>query len=83
MSGARPAEEHLDQFYENLAEILDVESVGPDDVLRDFDAWDSLTALSVIAMCDSKYGVTLGSEDLASAKTAGELQAIVVAKSGK
>ncbi len=74
---------YLDQFYENLAEILDVEKVSPDDVLRDFDEWDSLSALSVIAMCDSKYGVTLGSEDLAAAKTAGQLEAIVAARSGK
>ncbi|HEX7139375.1 MAG TPA: acyl carrier protein, partial [Vicinamibacterales bacterium] len=69
-----------DQFFEQLAEILDEETVSADDVLRDFDQWDSLSALSVLAMCDSKYGVTLESEELARAKTAGELRDVVAAK---
>jgi acyl carrier protein len=70
----------LDQFYALLAEILDVDTVHPGDVLRDFDEWDSLSALSVIALCDSKYNVTLQSEDLAAARTAEELRNIVDAK---
>ena len=47
------------EFYQRLAEILDVEDVQPENVLKDFDGWDSLAILSVLAMADAKYGVSI------------------------
>jgi acyl carrier protein len=47
----------MDRFYERLAEILEEDKVGPDDVLANFEQWDSLTALSVVAMIDEHYAV--------------------------
>lgn len=70
----------LDRFYERLAEILEEDKVGPDDVLASFEQWDSLTALSVVAMIDEHYAVNVSSEDLASTRTAGALEALVAAK---
>ena len=49
------------EFYQKLAEILDVEEVKPEDVLKSFDVWDSLAILSVLAMADAKYGVSIKS----------------------
>lgn len=70
----------MDRFYERLAEIVEEDKVGPDDVLASFEQWDSLTALSVVAMIDEHYAVNISAEDLASTRTAGALEALVVAK---
>jgi len=70
----------MERFYERLAEVLEEDKVGPDDVLASFEQWDSLTALSVVAMIDEHYGVNLSAEELATARTAGALEALVAAK---
>ena len=54
------------EFYQRLAEILDVEEVKPEDVLKEFDGWDSLAILSVLAMADAKYGVSIKAEEIRS-----------------
>jgi len=70
----------MDRFYERLAEVLEEDTVGPDDVLANFEQWDSLTALSVVAMIDENYRVNVSAEELASTRTAAALEALVVAK---
>jgi acyl carrier protein len=68
------------KFYEQLSEILDVEQVKPEDVLKDFEAWDSLAILSVLAMADLKYGVSIKAEEIRSVVTAADLASMVEAK---
>jgi acyl carrier protein len=68
------------KFYEQLAKILDIEEVKPEDVLKDFEAWDSLAILSVLAMADSTYGVSIKAEEIRSVVTAEELTNLVEAK---
>ncbi|MCX6925051.1 MAG: acyl carrier protein [Verrucomicrobia bacterium] len=67
----------MENFYGKLAEILEVDELKPDDVLQDFEDWDSLTVLSVLAMLDANYGVNLTAGDLRQIKTAAELAAAV------
>jgi acyl carrier protein len=38
----------MENYLASMAELLEVESVSPNDVLADFDCWDSLTVLSII-----------------------------------
>ena len=64
-------------LYATLAEILEVDQVGANDPLRDFDNWDSLTILSIVATLDADYGVTLTSADIRSVTTAGQLASLV------
>jgi acyl carrier protein len=73
---------HMDklEFYQRLAEILDVEEVKPENVLKDFDGWDSLAILSVLAMTDAKYGVSVKAEEIRSVVTAEDLARLVEAK---
>jgi len=59
----------MEQFLEQMAEILEVESVNPSDELESFDAWDSLTQLSIIALASENYDVTISALELKSAKT--------------
>ncbi len=70
----------MEKFYERLAVVVEEDAVKPDDVLSKFEQWDSLTALSVIAMIEEQYAVNVSGEDLAEAKTAGALEAFVAAK---
>jgi acyl carrier protein len=65
----------MDEIYSKLAEILEVERVNAADVLSEFEYWDSLTILSVLAMLDSCYGINLAAADIRRMKTAGELAA--------
>jgi acyl carrier protein len=67
----------MHDIYTKLAEILEAETVASDDILADFEYWDSLTVLSILAMLDSAYGVNLTAADIRKMKTAGELAAAV------
>jgi acyl carrier protein len=67
--------ETMDDIYSKLAQILEVERVDAADVLSEFEYWDSLTVLSVLAMLDSSYGINLTAADIRRMKTAGELAA--------
>lgn len=68
------------EFYQRLAEILDVEEVKPEDVLKEFDGWDSLAILSVLAMADAKYGVSIKAEEIRSVVSTQDLANLVEAK---
>ncbi len=72
----------MEEFYRKMAEILEEDEVSKDGVLEEFPAWDSLTVLSVIAMIDSDYGVSLVATDLAGIKTIGDLEKLMLAKKG-
>ena len=59
----------MDKFLEQIAEILDEESVNLSDKLVDFDAWDSLTQLSIIALVGDEYNVTISAAEIREAET--------------
>ena len=66
----------IEEFIVNFAEQLDdTEAVAltPQTEFRELDDWSSLAALSVIAMVDEEYGVTIGSETFKNAKTIQDL----------
>jgi acyl carrier protein len=70
----------MNQFCEQMAVILDVATVKESDVLADFEAWDSLSVLSTIALLDSDYGVNLTAMDLKDARTVADLWKAAEAK---
>lgn len=51
-----------EELLEKLAEILEEDTINETDELESFEEWDSLTTLSLIAMADSDYSVTLSNE---------------------
>ncbi|MGD0088181.1 MAG: acyl carrier protein [Verrucomicrobiota bacterium] len=67
-------------FYEQMAQILDTDEVNPDNVLKDFETWDSLAVLSVMAMADSKFGVAIKADEMRSAVTVADLEKMVEGK---
>ena len=62
-------------FLEELANILDEESVEESANLRDYPSWDSLAILSIVAMADSKFGFTLTFPDVKGLITVADLWA--------
>jgi acyl carrier protein len=70
----------MDKFLEQLAEIFEEDQVNPDDKLVDFDAWDSLTQLSIIALTDEEYGVTISAMELREAETIGGIKKLIERK---
>ena len=54
----------MKEFTEKLMDILEVDEINDTDVLADFDEWDSLTILTLIATVDSDFGFQMDSSDL-------------------
>lgn len=67
----------MEKMYEELAELLEVEQVVDGDRLKDFECWDSLTVLSIIAWASENYGKTLLAKDVNDAETVGGLIALL------
>lgn len=63
----------MEAIYGQLADLLEVESVTSNDVLEDFECWDSLTILSIIALASEKYGVVLTNDIIRTFSTIGDL----------
>lgn len=70
----------MDEFLAEMAEILEEDQVSADDELQDFESWDSLAALSVLALADSEFGVTLTAQEANGASTVGDLYQLILAK---
>lgn len=73
----------IKEFISNFADQfddLDYSTLTPDTEFKQLDDWNSLVALSVIAMIDEEYDVTLKGNDITGAKTIEDLFNIVQSK---
>ena len=73
----------LDEVVALFAEQFDetdASEITADGKFRDLDEWSSLIGLSVIAMIDEEFEVTLRGEDMRKANTPAELYEIVKSK---
>jgi acyl carrier protein len=70
----------MNEFLEQLADILEVEQVSPGDVLSGFDAWDSLAQLSIIALTEENYGVGIFASELKDTQTIEGLWELIESK---
>lgn len=73
----------INNFVENFAAQFD--ETDPNEItastnFRDIEEWSSLTALSIIAMVDEEYDVTLKGDDIRNANTVEDLFNTVKAK---
>ena len=64
-----------DKFMQQFKEVLEIEDreIALDDVFRDYDEWDSLVQLSLIAMLDEEFKVEIEEDDFNKLITVGEL----------
>lgn len=63
----------MDAFLRNVADVLEVPSVKPEDDFRAVPMWGSLTGFALVVMCEQKYGRRLTAADFATLKTVGDL----------
>lgn len=73
----------IKKFIENFAEQFDdadASGFNAETVFHDLDNYSSLTALSIIAMIDEEYGVTLNGNEMKAAATIQDIFNIVQAK---
>jgi acyl carrier protein len=59
-------------FLQNFVSVLDDTDealITNETVFRDLDEWDSLTALSLIAMVDEEYSLKLTGDDIKTSTT--------------
>ena len=73
----------MNDFYAQLAEVLELDEIAPEQDLQDLPEWDSLSALSVIAMLHSNYRVAVTAAELKIATTALALHELVARKTGQ
>ncbi len=70
----------MENFLEQIAELLEVDVVNEADELKSFEAWDSLTILSIIAMANENYGVVLNATEINEANTIAGLWNLIESK---
>ncbi len=73
----------LKDFIEKFAEQFDdtdASEIKAETEFRELDEWSSLIALSVIAMVDEEYDITIKGDDIRNAKTVEDLYNNVKAK---
>lgn len=70
----------MDKYLEFLKELLEEENINQSDVLTSFEAWDSLTILSIIASADEQFNVTINSKEILEANTVGGLINLINSK---
>ena len=75
----------INTFIDNFAaqfDDTDRDQFMAETKFREIDEWSSLIALSIIAMVDEEYEVTLKGDDVKAAQTIQDLFNTVVAKKG-
>ena len=73
----------LKDFIENFAEQFDdtdASEIKAETVFKELDEWSSLIALSVIAMVDEEYNVTIKGDDIRNSNTVEDLYNAVKTK---
>lgn len=74
---------NLQEFIQNFAAQFDDTEASvftPETIFRELDEWSSLIALSIIAMVDEEYDVTLKGDDVRNSKTISDIYTVVKSK---
>jgi len=71
-----------EKFLASFKEALQIEDreVLTTDVFRDYDEWDSLSRLSLIAALDEEFDLQIEDKEFEQLITVGDLMAVVEAK---
>jgi acyl carrier protein len=73
----------LNEFISNFADQFDdtdASGIQANTVFKELDEWSSLIALSVIAMVDEEYDITIKGDDIRNSNTVEDLFNAVKAK---
>ena len=73
----------IKEFVQNFADQFDdtdASEFTPETVFHDLDEWSSLVGLSIIAMIDDEYDVTIKGDEMRAAKTVEDVFNLVNSK---
>lgn len=72
----------MQNFIENLKETLEIEDheVTPEDRFRDYEEWDSLAFLSLQALINDEYDITIPRDEFDEVQTIAELYDLIQRK---
>lgn len=65
------------QHFTDMLDDTDAALITTDTIFRDLDEWDSLTALSLIAMVDDEYDVKLTGDEIKSSNSLNDIFEII------
>lgn len=74
---------NVEMFIKHLVEQfdeIDPADVSPTTKFKELDGWDSLVAISLIAMVDAEYGKKLTGDEIRNAQSVSDLFEIVKSK---
>ena len=73
------------EFIEKFKEVLEIEDrdLNLSDKFREYEEWDSLAFLSVIAMIDEEYDVLIEGKDFKELQTLGDIWNAIKERQGK
>lgn len=71
---------NMEKFESSISEILEVDEVNLNDELDSFESWDSMTVLSIIALCHEEYGTTMDANEIKNSNTIGGLKELLKTK---
>ena len=74
----------IDDFirnFENAVEAIEPNSLTPQTAFTELPEWDSLAALSILAMADAEYDVEISGKELRGCQSLQELFEIIRSKS--
>lgn len=54
----------MEELVEKLSEILEIENLDVTKKFNDYEEWDSLSALSILALLDSDYHTSMKTADI-------------------
>lgn len=72
--------EEFVSLFADLFDDTDTSNFNAETDFRDNDEWSSLIGLSVIAMVDDEFDVSLGGDDIKNSKTIADIYNRIVAK---
>lgn len=70
----------MNELVASIAEILEVDELDLTQKFTDYEEWDSLSALSVIALLNSEYGIEMKSSDIIAYENIGAFCDDVIAR---
>ena len=68
----------MNELLEKLAEILEVDEVDVNKKFTDYEEWDSLCGLSLIAMLDSDYNMSMKNKEILEFASIGDFCKAVI-----
>lgn len=68
------------QNFANQFDDTDSSEITLETVFKELEEWSSLTALSIIAMCDEEYSVKISGDDIKNTRTVGDFFQLVISR---